>query len=282
MDRRRVTPTVTALLATLTLAAGCGSGHPATTTTTHPTTRTTGTTSPSSTTATTSTAVPTPPTTATPGVSVQVTAAPRVVAVGSPVTFTVTIQAPGVLSGEDVRFGDGATTGANAGVVTCGQTSRADTTRTYTHTYTAPGTFTFSDAVSVLGPPPSCKPIDATGTATVVVAAPLAGSTANGAFLSPSRNLACQITQNPSTQVRCVSFAPPRLVTMTVDGTLTRCAGSTCELGNPASDTPVLAYGAAVGTPEFVCLSTVVGVTCSVPSGRGFTISKGGVVAVGG
>jgi hypothetical protein len=201
--------------------------------------------------------------------------------VGTPVVFTVTIRGPGVLSGEDVHFGDGGTTGANAGMVPCGQTARADATRTYTHAYLASGTYRFTDAVSVIGPQPTCTSEDVTGSATATVAAPVSSATADGAFLSPTRNLACEIAQNPSSQVRCVSFAPPLLVTMTTDGTLTRCTGSSCELGNPASDTPVLAYGAAVGNPEFLCLSTTVGITCTVPEGRGFTISRSGVTTVG-
>jgi hypothetical protein len=211
-----------------------------------------------------------------------VSAGPAVTTIGTPVTFTVTIRGPGVLSGEDVHFGDGGTTGANAGTVTCGQTARADSTPSYTHAFLASGTFRFTDTVSVIGPPPACAPEDVTGSTTVIIASPVAANTANGAFLSPTRNLGCQITLDPSSQVRCVSFSPPQLVTMTTDGTLTQCTGTRCELGNPAMETPELAYGTAIANTAFLCLSTTDGITCTVPSGRGFTISRSGVTTVGG
>ena len=265
-------------LTSLALAAGCSSGtnsSPSTTRAAHPTSTTSsggGTTT-----------VPHASTTTTPAqLTVQVSASPTVTTIGTPVTFTVTIRGPGVLSGEDVHYGDGATTGANAGAVACGQTARADATRTYTHAYTTSGTFRFTDAVSVIGPPSACTPGVVTGSTTVTVAGDVAANTANGAFLSPTRNLGCQIAQNPSSQVRCVSFSPPQLVTMTADGTLTRCTGSTCELGNPARETPVLAYGAAVGNSAFLCLSTTTGITCTIPSGHGFTISRSAITTIGG
>jgi hypothetical protein len=127
----------------------------------------------------------------------------------------------------------------------------------------------------------SASGVTSTSRAGGIVVAPLSSATADGAFLSPDRNLACQVAQNPSSQVRCVSFAPPLLVVMTADGTLTRCTGGSCALGSPASGTPILAYGSGVGNPEFVCVSTTAGITCTVPAGRGFTISKAGVTTAG-
>ena len=135
--------------------------------------------------------------------------------------------------------------------------------------------------MSVLGPPPTCTPLTATAAATVVVAAAVPGATLNGAFLSPTRNLGCLIDQNPSSQVRCVSFQPAALVTMTADGAVQQCTGNACELGNPSTATPVLPYGSAVGTTNFVCLSTTAGITCTVPSGKGFTISRSGIQTIG-
>jgi len=274
----RLRPSLLALATlTLTLAAGCGSASRTTTSTTRATPRTSTTASGGG-----GTTVPhTSTSTAPPGPTVQVSASPAVTTIGTPVTFTVTVRGPGVLSGEDVHFGDGGTTGANAGTVTCGQTARADTTHSYTHAFPTSGTFRFTDAESVIGPPPTCSTEVVTGSTTVIIASPVAANTANGAFLSPTRNLGCQIAQNPSSQVRCVSFSPPQLATMTTDGTLTQCTGNTCELGNPAMETPVLAYGAAIGNTAFLCLSTTTGITCTVPSGRGFTISRSGISAVG-
>jgi hypothetical protein len=271
---RRTRPALL-VLTVAALAAACGSGSPSAT----PTTHVTSTTAPGT---TTTTAPRTTTTTPSAPLTVLVAASPSVTTIGTPVTFTVTIRGPGVLSGEDVRFGDGGTTGANAGTVACGQTARADATRTYTHAYTASGTFRFTDAVSVIGPPSACTPGTVTGSATVTIAAAVADNTANGAFLSPTRNLGCQIAQNPSSQVRCVSFSPPQLVTMTADGTRTQCTGNTCDLGNPAAETPVLPYGAAIGNSAFLCLSATTGITCTIPSGRGFTISRTGIRNVGG
>ena len=91
---------------------------------------------------------------------------------------------------ESIAFGDGGTTGANAGIVQCGETARADMTRAVTHSYTAAGTYRFSDEVGVIGPPPSCASENVTGTAMVVVSSPLATATANGGFLFPTKNIA--------------------------------------------------------------------------------------------
>ena len=272
---RHLRPALLALTA-LTLAAGCSSGTNGSTSTTRAAHATSTTVSGGSTTTvprtTTSTPVP---------LTVQASASPSVTTIGTPVTFTVTIRGPGVLSGEDVHFGDGGTTGANAGAVSCGQTARADATRSYAHTYTSSGTFRFTDTVSVIGPPSACTTAVVTGSTTVTIASPVAANTANGAFLSPTKNLGCQITQDPSSQVRCVSFSPPQLVTMSADGTIARCTGSSCDLGNPAIETPVLAYGAAIGNSALLCLSTTAGITCTIPSGHGFTISRSGISTVG-
>ena len=79
-----------------------------------------------------------------------------------------------------------------------------------------------------------------TSTATPVVVLPLADAASNGTFLSPTRNLACLIAESPASMVRCASFSPPLLVTMTPDGSFTPCRGSACELGNPAVETKIL------------------------------------------
>jgi len=68
------------------------------------------------------------------------------------VIFTITISGPGVLSGENAAYGDGGTTGANAGEVKCGATARVDVTHSWQHAYSTPGTYLFTDDVSVIGP----------------------------------------------------------------------------------------------------------------------------------
>jgi len=220
-------------------------------------------------------------TTTTEPLTVNVTVSPDHVVTGTVVTFTVEIRGPGTGDGESVRFGDGGTSGANAGMIKCGDTARADRTGTYPHSYAAPGTYQFSDEVEVIGPPPSCAREDVTGTATVVVASPLQSATSNGAFLSPTRNIACLIDITANELVRCATFSPTRLVTMTATGSLNTCSGSQCELGNPSPDTPTLAYGTATGAGPFQCVSTVSRVTCTVAGGKGFTISRSDIEQIG-
>jgi len=249
-------------------AASCGGGTPGTTAATgrHPATV------PSST---------APPTTE--PLTAHVTVVPDHVFVGTGVTFTVTIRGAGLLEGEGVRFGDGGTSGANAGDVRCGDTARADHVSTYSHAYDAPGTYTFRDDVDATGPPPTCTRERATASATVVVASTLPG--AGGAVLSPTGNIACGMYVPPASdpgEVHCATFSPPRTADMTPGGAVTTCSGSSCPVGNPAPDTPVLDYGAATGVGPFVCASATTGMTCTVTGGRGFTISRSGVTPLGG
>jgi hypothetical protein len=197
--------------------------------------------------------------------------------VGTSFTFTVTIRGAGTLDEESVKFGDGGTSGANAGLITCGGTAQADHTSTYPHQYTVPGTYSFSDEVLVLGPPPTCQRTQATATVRIVVAAPLSAATANGAFLSPSKNIACLIyAPEGHDLVRCASFSPPLLATMDASGTTQTCTVQ-CELGNPAPDTPVLPYGSATGDGTFQCLSTTARMTCTIVGHIGFRISRSGI-----
>jgi hypothetical protein len=120
---------------------------------------------PASTTSTPTTSISVPPaaqttsiaptTTATEPLAVNDIVSPDHVVTGTVVTFTVEIRGPGTGDAEDVRFGDGGTSGANAGMIKCGDTARADHTSTYTHSYAAPGTYQFSDEVEVMAPHPS-------------------------------------------------------------------------------------------------------------------------------
>lgn len=257
------------------VATSCGDGRSASTSTT----AATGPVVHPPTTKTTSIASTTTGTTERLTASVKVS--PDHIDPGTVVTFFVEIRGPGTSIGEDVRFGDGGTSGANAGMVNCGDTARADHISTYTHPYLDPGTYRFSDEVEVTGPPPSCAREKVTGTATVAVAYPLPSVTLNGAFLSPTRNIACLVDITAGS-VRCATFSPPRLVTMTVTGSLNTCSGNKCNLGNPALETPVLAYGTATAGGPFQCVSATTGVTCSVTDGKGFSISRSGIEQVGG
>ncbi|MGO8872408.1 MAG: hypothetical protein ACLQPH_13595, partial [Acidimicrobiales bacterium] len=140
-------------------------------------------------------------------------------------TFTITIRGPGVLSGEGVRFGDGEGTGANAGEISCGQTSRVDVTHTWIHSYAAPGSYQCYEEVAAIGGPPGCHSEQPTVTTNVIVSAPLQTATLNGAFLSPTKNIACEIEPAASAPVRCATFSPPELATMDPSGSVTTCYG---------------------------------------------------------
>jgi hypothetical protein len=213
--------------------------------------------------------------------SAKATVSPDQGVAGTTFTFTVIIRGPGTLNGEEVQFGDGGTSGANAGEIACGATARVDHTSVYTHIYEAAGTYTFRDVISVLGPAPSCDHEQTTASVVLIVAAPLSSATLNGAFMAPSTNIACIIySPDGKDTVRCASFAPPRLVTMDSTGAYQTCTGSKCELGNPAAETPVLPYGSATGDGTYQCLSSTVGMTCTIVGRIGFRISRSGVESV--
>ena len=100
-------------------------------------------------------------------------------------------------------------------------------------------------------------------------------------FLSPTGNLSCEMhTDSGPATAYCQSNSAIQSVTMDADGSITPCAGNQC-MGDPAGDTPTLAYGQTARLDPFDCLSTTDGVTCTVSSGQGFTISRDGVVPVG-
>ena len=92
------------------------------------------------------------------------------------------------------------------------------------------------------------------------------------AFLSPSGHISCEMEDI----VYCQTFSPPQSVHMSADGALTPCTGEGC-VGNPGIGTPILAYGQSANHGPFNCVSQTEGVTCTVASGRGFTISTSGI-----
>jgi hypothetical protein len=167
-------------------------------------------------------------------------------------------------------FGDGGTSGANAGLAVCGSTARADHTSPYTHAHARPGTFQFSDQVTVQPQPPSCalahncpphgdrRPVSVRCDAQRCVSVP-----------DQEHRL---LHQSGSASF----FSPPRLVTMDASGSFQTCSGSQCSLGNPATETPVLAYGSATAGGPFQCLSRPQGMLCIVVGHRLRTLSIGG------
>lgn len=104
------------------------------------------------------------------------------------------------------------------------------------------------------------------------------------AFLSPSRNISCEIDyqRDPGIpdETYCQTNEPPASVRLSTTGAVTNCTGMSC-LGNAGIGTPVLAYDHTAGVGPFSCTSKPDGVTCTVSSGRGFTISNAGIAPVG-
>lgn len=104
------------------------------------------------------------------------------------------------------------------------------------------------------------------------------------AFLSPSHNISCEVDFGRGggipDETYCQTNSPPQSVHMSTDGSFKTCTGDSC-LGNPGEHTPTLAYGQTAGTGPFNCRSEAGGVTCTVTSGRGFTLSTAGVTPVG-
>lgn len=99
--------------------------------------------------------------------------------------------------------------------------------------------------------------------------------------MSPSGNISCQFGEynTPQRDVYCQTIEPTESVDMSTSGTFKICRGVGC-VGNPADNAPTLAYGTSTGAGPFRCLSTASGVICTVRSGKGFEISRSGIVAV--
>jgi hypothetical protein len=115
--------------------------------------------------------------------------------------------------------------------------------------------------------------------AAALVFAPPAAADSN-VFLSPSRNISCEMetkqAYNMPDVTYCQSSSPPQSVHMSADGTVTPCTGEGC-VGNPGIGTPTLGYGQSASVGPFTCVSQTDGVTCTVASGHGFTISSSGI-----
>ncbi|MEE6136060.1 DUF6636 domain-containing protein [Mycobacterium sp. 050128] len=104
------------------------------------------------------------------------------------------------------------------------------------------------------------------------------------AFLSPSRNISCEVDykRDPGIpdEAYCQTNEPQQSVHLSTGGVVTTCKGVSC-LGNAGEGTPVLAYDQTAGVGPFTCTSKSDGVTCTVSSGKGFTISNAGITSIG-
>lgn len=103
-------------------------------------------------------------------------------------------------------------------------------------------------------------------------------------FYSPTHSIDCEIDYQRGDGITdaayCQTEAPPQSIRMSTDGTFKTCSGVSC-LGNSGQDTGTLAYGQSATLGPFSCRSEVGGVTCTVTSGRGFSVSREGVKPVG-
>jgi hypothetical protein len=110
------------------------------------------------------------------------------------------------------------------------------------------------------------------------VTPPKAGGARSAAnFVSPSRNLACQMMV---TDVFCESVKPRHSVTMSPDAKLNICRGAVCFRDFDGL-TPTLAYGKQKSVGRFRCSSLRAGVKCVViSSARGFLINASGVAKI--
>ncbi|WP_068184572.1 hypothetical protein [Mycobacterium sp. UM_CSW] len=103
-------------------------------------------------------------------------------------------------------------------------------------------------------------------------------------FLSPSRNIGCELDYQRGRDIPdeayCQTTSPPQSVHMSTDGTYKSCTGESC-LGNAGEGTPTLPYGQTAGLGPFSCRSEPSGITCTLTSGRGFSISNAGITPVG-
>jgi len=149
-------------------------------------------------------------------------------------------------------------------------------------------------------PPPLPAPASSTVAAAKVPAStPVPGLVQNAAnpcdwcdtaevkfFRSPSGNISCEIDfrrgHGITDGAHCMSVSPPQNVKMNSSGVLTAIctAGDSC-LSNPPYGEPTLPYGHTTGLGSITCVSESSGVTCTVSSGRGFSISKSGITPVG-
>jgi hypothetical protein len=107
---------------------------------------------------------------------------------------------------------------------------------------------------------------------TALVCAPQAAADSTS-FLSPSRNISCEMRTD---YTYCQTNSPPQSVHMSANGTVAICNTGGC-VGNPGIGTPTLAYGQSASAGPFTCVSAPGGVTCTVASGHGFTISNSGI-----
>ena len=104
-------------------------------------------------------------------------------------------------------------------------------------------------------------------------------STQNCFFAPPSGSISCEL-ESDNELAYCQTFQPEQSVEMDPNGTLKICNKSDGCVGNPDGERS-LDYGQTATRGPFTCHSAPSGVTCTVPSGKGFSISSAGITPVG-
>ena len=103
-------------------------------------------------------------------------------------------------------------------------------------------------------------------------------------FFSPSGNLSCWVSEISGAgqgDLVCQAASSNQLVSMDATGSYTTCSllQAQCPGANP-ENLPTLAYGTEAGDGPFLCESAATGITCTVTNGKGFQISRSGVIPV--
>jgi hypothetical protein len=98
-------------------------------------------------------------------------------------------------------------------------------------------------------------------------------------FAAPSGSTSCEL-ESDNKIAYCQTFQPPQSVEMDANGALKICNKPDGCVGNPDGDLN-LDYGRTASRGPFNCQSAPSGVTCTVPSGKGFSISSAGITPVG-
>jgi hypothetical protein len=107
------------------------------------------------------------------------------------------------------------------------------------------------------------------------------------AFFSPTRRINCEMSDSTRERIVFCEYTgpgPKLTATMGIHGRFRVCRSVAFGcIGDPGENTPVLRYGRHVDVGRFRCRSGQAGMTCTViKTGKGFRISRSGVVSVGG
>jgi hypothetical protein len=106
-------------------------------------------------------------------------------------------------------------------------------------------------------------------------------STVNCFFTPPSGASNCELDYDDHRSAAyCQTGPPPESVVMDANGALKICKIPQSCLGNPPHQL-TLNYGQTAKRGPFTCRSAPSGVTCRVPSGKGFSISPAEITPVG-